>query len=297
MVNNPNTGITLREKSQKRKGFTLVEILVATAMMAILLTVVLSITNNFMKGWNQTSGKLATNSQAKLALDYISQDLSSAIFRNDESEWLEMRLTSKVGPNPYLVRNTSLINFFTPVDDESGDTTGDISAVCYQLEAQSFFEGSNIPTFGLYRTIIDSEKTFNNFLGNSQTLRSGWSSGGTYNPYSSQKPDTENLLVANVIEFTVLFGYEDTNGNKQKAPETAEEAKNLIFPNEGAALYADITITVVTDEGAKILNAALSNPPKWKQDLNEDGSYDLDDIIDYYGDRFKHRVYFHNKPI
>jgi prepilin-type N-terminal cleavage/methylation domain-containing protein len=286
----------LPQMKRKKSGFTLVEILVATAMMAILLMIVLSITNNFMRGWNSTSGKLATSGQAKLAMDYLSQDLSSAIFRNDQNEWLETVLQDKVGPNPYLVRNTSLITFFTPVVDENSSTTGDISATCYDLESQTLFEGSEITTFALYRTVEPPTGTFTNFLGN-QSLKSSWSKSTVYNPYSGAPP-LENLLVANVVEFTILFGYTDVNGAVVEAPEDSNKApKSLIFPTEGTATYADITLTVVSDEGARILNAALSNPPKWKQDLNEDGKYDLDDIIENYGERFKHRVYFHNKPI
>jgi prepilin-type N-terminal cleavage/methylation domain-containing protein len=285
-------------KNKRSYGFTLVEILVATAMMAILLTVVLSITNNFMKGWNQTSGKLSTSSDAKLALDYLSRDLSSAIFRNDQSEWLETQLNKNVGPNPYLVRNTSLVNFFTPVVDESGSTTGDISAVCYELESQTFFEGSDISTFGLYRTLVSPQDTFNDFLGDGSILSSNWgSSSAPYNPYTKEKPPTANLIVANVVEFTVLFGYTDTDGEKVEIPKKISEAVDLFFPENGTAKYVEITITVVTDEGAKLLNAALSNPPKWRADLNEDGKEDLMDIIDYHGATFRQRVYFYNKPI
>ena len=73
---------------QRRSGFTLVELIVATGITLLLATLLLSITAGIMSAWNRSRGDLTTSNQAKLALDQIAADLQSAIIHADGEVWL-----------------------------------------------------------------------------------------------------------------------------------------------------------------------------------------------------------------
>ncbi|MEM7012306.1 MAG: prepilin-type N-terminal cleavage/methylation domain-containing protein, partial [Verrucomicrobiota bacterium] len=75
-------------KKKKRSAFTLLEILIATFVMALLVGVVLQITTNVLGLWNSSTGRLSANYSAQVVLDLVAQDLESAIFRADGNEWL-----------------------------------------------------------------------------------------------------------------------------------------------------------------------------------------------------------------
>jgi len=75
------------------KGFTLVELLVATAITLMLATILLSTTSGMLSAWNQSRGDLTSSNQAKLALDQIADDLQSVVLRNDGNVWFAASVT------------------------------------------------------------------------------------------------------------------------------------------------------------------------------------------------------------
>lgn len=62
----------------RRKGFTLVEILVSTAILAMLLVILLSITSQATTMWRYANGRIEQFRQAREAFDLISRRLSQA---------------------------------------------------------------------------------------------------------------------------------------------------------------------------------------------------------------------------
>ena len=70
------------------RGFTLVELLVAIGVTAILVTLMLTITLSVLNAWNRSSGKLSANATARLVLDQLAQDLSAVVMRQDGNVWL-----------------------------------------------------------------------------------------------------------------------------------------------------------------------------------------------------------------
>jgi len=63
---------------QGKKGFTLIEILVSTAILAMILVILLSITSQASTMWRYTSGRIEQFRQAREAFDLISRRLSQA---------------------------------------------------------------------------------------------------------------------------------------------------------------------------------------------------------------------------
>jgi prepilin-type N-terminal cleavage/methylation domain-containing protein len=75
-----------------RKGFTLVELMVAIGVTALLVSLMLTITLNVMGGWNKSSGSLTSGNQARLVLDMIARDLQGAVIKKDGNVWLAATL-------------------------------------------------------------------------------------------------------------------------------------------------------------------------------------------------------------
>jgi prepilin-type N-terminal cleavage/methylation domain-containing protein len=75
-------------KRVRRAGFTLLELLLAAAITALLAALLLAVASGAMDHWNRTAGRLRAAAEARLGLDQLAQDLESAIFRADGNVWL-----------------------------------------------------------------------------------------------------------------------------------------------------------------------------------------------------------------
>jgi prepilin-type N-terminal cleavage/methylation domain-containing protein len=71
-----------------RAGFTIIELLVAVAVTALMVSLMLIIVVNVLNGWNKSSGTLSSGNQARTVMDLITSDLQSAILRRDNNVWL-----------------------------------------------------------------------------------------------------------------------------------------------------------------------------------------------------------------
>ncbi len=81
----------------KRKGFTVIELLVAVGVTALLVALMINIVTTVLTNWNRTSGTLSSGNQARLILDQISQDLQGAILKTDGNVWLAASIQADVG--------------------------------------------------------------------------------------------------------------------------------------------------------------------------------------------------------
>lgn len=69
-----------REPGAERAAFTLIEVLVATAVLAIMLVLVASLINSASQSTRTTEGRLDTASMARIAFDRIGDDLNSLVW-------------------------------------------------------------------------------------------------------------------------------------------------------------------------------------------------------------------------
>jgi prepilin-type N-terminal cleavage/methylation domain-containing protein len=69
-------------------GFTLVELLVASAITVVLAGIMIAILAQMTRMWARASGGLTATQQAEQALDLIARDLQSAVLRRDGRVWL-----------------------------------------------------------------------------------------------------------------------------------------------------------------------------------------------------------------
>jgi prepilin-type N-terminal cleavage/methylation domain-containing protein len=79
-------------KLSGRAGFTLIELMVAIGVTALLVSLMLTITINVMGGWNKSSGSLTSGNQARQVLDMLSRDLQGLVIRKDGNVWFAATL-------------------------------------------------------------------------------------------------------------------------------------------------------------------------------------------------------------
>src|SRR5882672_9808547 len=75
------------------RAFTVLELLVAAGITALLAGIVLAMVTNVSGSFARTTGRLSAAAQARLALDQLTLDLQSALYRDDGAAWLAASIT------------------------------------------------------------------------------------------------------------------------------------------------------------------------------------------------------------
>ncbi|GBL43295.1 hypothetical protein EMGBD4_07940 [Verrucomicrobiota bacterium] len=220
-----------------RRGFTLIELMVSTALMVIIVLAVVSIAADTFKAYDRAVADLSTQSEARSVLDALENDFQTAVIRPDGRCWMEIVLPASSatgGPAspPPAVGNLNpaehpiIMLFAAPQDrprwrpDQTSATAprvalkGDVCAVAYRIGQRSPFNTpgtGNQQIYGVYRTIIDSEKTFADALpiilaGTAAAPKSPWDYWSTttpgtrtYGDYNNQKYTTAGTPLINPV--------------------------------------------------------------------------------------------------
>ena len=75
-----------------RRGFTLIELMVSTALMVVIVLVVVSIAADTFKAYDRAVADLSTQSEARAVLDALENDFQTAVIRPDGRCWMEVVL-------------------------------------------------------------------------------------------------------------------------------------------------------------------------------------------------------------
>ncbi len=176
----------------KRKAFTLVELMAASAIMAIIVLGVLSVTSNILKTYTKASSQIQNFFDANIVGNIIMEDLESIEIKRDGRAWLQVSYPQDVGvltgkaytstaplrpPEIMFYTKTSLRPKYTKENTvfSTGETAmqsvmipGSLCAVKYQIALKSPFmkslgiggdENQYNAFYGLYRAVIDSRST------------------------------------------------------------------------------------------------------------------------------------------
>ena len=165
--------------TQARKGFTLLEVLVSTAIMVVIVLTVVTIASDSLRVYDRAVADLSTQSEARGVLDAMENDFSTAVLRSDGRCWMEILIPGGAGSpiaatdaigNIHAVDQPIVMLFSAPQDRPrwSADglrrqLRGEVCAVAYRIGQRSPFGVPDEPiqrVYGVYRTIIDPENTF-----------------------------------------------------------------------------------------------------------------------------------------
>ena len=223
-----------------RAGFTLLEIMVSTAIMVVIVLVVVTIAADTFRVYDRAVADLSTQSEARGVLDAMENDFSTAVLRSDGRCWMEVVVpgSASVPGAPGLVGNLQATDhpivmlFASPLDRPrwtpgTGRVAlkGDVCAVAYRIGQRSPFDapGEKIQqVYGVYRTIIDAENTFNEALpviqgsttANPRSPWDYWSASRRFANYSRiPTPGWENrvLIDANLSSTTPCWTMDENN--------------------------------------------------------------------------------------
>lgn len=199
-------------RPQLRRGFTILELLVAMAITTIIVTVLVGVTSVAIDAWSRSRAEVRAARQAKSLVDTMVRDFEALVTRRGNSfEWLYAKLDSDLpGPTSMKSTNSSDLIFFTSATDRysgqintTSDKGGDVSCVSYKLDYQDPIAGgnTNYSTFAMYRLLVNPDETFKDLLGKTD-LKSAFSG------YSSKVNSVENFVCENVYQFTLTFNVE-----------------------------------------------------------------------------------------
>ena len=211
-----------------RRGFTLIEVMVSTAIMIVIVLAVVTIASDTFKAYDRAVADLTTQSEARGVLDAMEGDFQSAMIRPDGRCWLEVILpgSAKAPTTPVSavtkanigdiqsVDQPIIMLFASPPDRPRWAPTassprtalkGDVCAIAYRIGQSSPFDAPGDPiqqVYGVYRTIIDPENTFKEAIPQIMTSTAAvpispwdyWSGVRSFANYSDIKSDKRVLI-------------------------------------------------------------------------------------------------------
>ncbi|MBK1833255.1 prepilin-type N-terminal cleavage/methylation domain-containing protein [Roseibacillus ishigakijimensis] len=281
-----------------RKGFTLVELLVALAVTAIIISMLVTITATALDGYATSRNQVKAAREAKAAFDQMARDLESLVVRSgNDFQWLWISTErNPPGPNGNPSPNASRAVFFTAATDRydgdlnsSQDRGGDVSTVGYRLlyrDPVSDTDNEDFASFILYRQLINPDETFENLLGQEDLEQA-------YRAYETAESDPENFVCENIYEFSLSFVIEYTENNVTRTErvlvvnsggsDTVDDFRlsgnGILADNDSDAPYAngrivaaDLSLTVINNSALETLRNG-SMPQGAKQQLLEKNSH------------------------
>lgn len=196
----------------RRKGFTLMELMVAMAITTIIVSVLVSVTSMALETWNRSRAELKASRQGKVMIDTMARDFEALVTRRgNTSQWLSaISPASSIG-GKLKSTNASEFIFFTAATDRydgkiggTGDNGGDVSCVAYKLSYRdpiSSGGGSNYETFVMNRKLVNPDETFKKILGQAAL-------DTAFNSYKADLDKPESFICENVYQFSVTFHVE-----------------------------------------------------------------------------------------
>ncbi|PAW71168.1 MAG: hypothetical protein B9S30_01300 [Verrucomicrobiia bacterium Tous-C5FEB] len=257
------------QTSAAKRGFTLVELIVAMAITIIIVGVLVSVTSIATDTWNRSRSELRASRQAKSMVDAMVRDFEALVIRSgNANEWLsaitEADLPGSAGMSS---ANASKLIFFTSATDRyngqigtTDDLGGDVSCVAYELDYKDplVVGGEDFETFVLNRLLVDPKETFEKLLGE-ENLTDALDSS------TVKIENPVNFVCENIYQFTVTFHVEVTDTTKTPAvasivPVTLgkDTKKFRIFGNKIDTDYAGTSASLVPSGRVKAVDFSIT---------------------------------------
>lgn len=233
-----------------KRAFTLVELLVAMAITAILVVLIMQLTGQSVRLWKVMREDTVSANTARAALQIICQDLESIQIRSDDSdnEWFYAEVDQSMTGLPRglsIPKSARLIFFTIPPDrnpavginssqrsnyrstlSNNPDMQGDVSAVSYRLlfrdqvlnVANRDGDSTMFPLFSLYRNIVTPRDTFEQVLCRNDIK-------SAYSHYAAD--EEKSFLCENIVDMSLVLHVEYSDSSSS---ETSEDYKSVALP-------------------------------------------------------------------
>jgi len=224
--------------SPSRSGFTLVELLVAIAILSIVALGLLQILSLSMQTWQQGLAQTNCYTKARVVLDSVTADIQRGVFRPDLNNFPTPSSTSTLTPT------------FTFYTRDAGASTGTtsvrpVSLVTYQMSTSSSLQGCLLrseQTINWSGTTTGTGTTNLSFL---QPLNAVAAATGT-----TTAPPPDDLLCTGVAGFEMIFLLSDG---------TTTLAKYYKAPSQAQVVMIGVAVAVIDDQAMTQLQPATSS--------------------------------------
>lgn len=191
--------LSIRLLRKERRAFTLLELLVAMALLTILVVMLMSMVDNATKLWRSNENRVESYREARAALNLMVNDLKSiyastnaALFQTNASAAFE------------AVGGEGQIFFISALPQSAQDTNSrsDLCEVGYFLKyGRSSLSSARESTLSLYRYFRESNQTFSNLVNNAGCF--------------THSTTSVELLARNIPHFKATYYSVDSNGSVQ----------------------------------------------------------------------------------
>ncbi len=229
----------------RRRGFTLIEVMVAMTVTAMIVTILVSITAISLDTWTRSRSEVRAAAQAKALVDTMGRDFEALVNRaGTKAEWLtataEPAESSGNGPNVASSNASKLIFYTSPTDRYDGEvgkdtSVGDVSCVGYELKYTDPIKaqgGREIPTFVLYRLLVNPDDTYEQLLEKANTSASSLRSAFE-DKFQAQMEEGENFVCENIYQYTLTFNV--TLRGESSAQKATPKTVAITLGNGGSA--------------------------------------------------------------
>lgn len=213
-----------------RRAFTLVELVTAMAITAVLVVIIMQLTNQSIDLWKVLREDTSSAATSRMALQTLSRDLEAFQMRSADDnhhQWLFAEVDTNMHgvPRGLAIPRSARCVFLTCAPDHnpavsstpatmrtsyrdmiasSEQYQGDISAVGYRLLFRDHIldlparngDTESFPLFSLYRNVVSPRDTYNNILCKDDLQ-------AAYAQYQSE--ESKRFLCENIIELSITF--------------------------------------------------------------------------------------------
>jgi type II secretory pathway pseudopilin PulG len=236
-------------------GFTLVELMVASVISILLLTLLLTGTQGVIATYRQSSGGIVRQGDAAFAADQLILDLEGLVVPNmPNAEALRVRRETVNG-----VVYSSIAFLTAATDRDPAGNHGATRAVSYKIAYQNTVDaGTEDPSFALYRSLASAQHTFDNAIGVANLWTDYWDAiPSAPAPAPTATTSIGNFVSANIVGLDIRFLRAD-NGEWTKPEEDVSISSRGAFvgstPVEGGFQTVEISLTVLSPDVAGLLN-------------------------------------------
>ncbi len=231
-------------------GFTLIELMVAMAVMAVLVVLLFSMVDAATKLWRENENRVDAYREARAALAVMTSDLRSILVSTNTKYFS----TNIPGANPTGATNGLFFLTKLPLSAQPPNNRGDLCAVGYfrgwEKQTAYFAGNTNGDTlsrqaFHIFRSIYGSDQTYSNLLAPAAEPLQNLAAA-----------NTAEVLGRNVCSLEFLYYVTNTPGT----------FKPWVYkPDEPMPHMIEIRMVAISDDAAKRLDGvkgewATNNP-------------------------------------